>query len=52
MQLSGNVVNIKAKYQSSLDVLAMWWQFTNLMFGIFALALLGYNTKKFYEKYP
>ncbi len=52
MQLSGTVVNVKAKYQSSLDALAMWWQFTNLMFGIFALGLLAYNTRKFYEKNP
>ena len=52
MQLSGSIINVKAQYQSFLDVLSTWWQFSNLMFTIFALFLLGYNNKKFYEKYP
>ena len=52
MQLSGKVVNVKAVYQTSLDMLATWWQFSNLMFAIFAGAVLAYNANKFYTKYP
>ena len=52
MQLSGKIVNVKATYQTSLDMLATWWQFTNLVLAIFAVAVLAYNSNKFYTKYP
>ena len=52
MQLSGKVVNVKASYQTILEMLTAWWQFANLMLAIFTLVVLAYNAKKFYTKYP
>lgn len=51
-QLSADVQIIRMSYLTILDHLAKWGAFFNLLFTIFAIFLLGYNRRKFYEKNP
>ena len=51
-QLSGDVQNVRASYDTILDRVAKWGAFANLIFAIFCVIFLAYNRKKFYERHP
>lgn len=50
--LSPQVLNVSMNYLTIIDHIAKWGAFFNVIFTLFALFLLSYNRRKFYEKNP